>query len=174
MNAQMIIFSRKIIKLNKKLIIIISLCLLICSCANQHWNKLGLCPLIFINISNGEDTCLICTDPCSLYYELNIKCMSQRDFNKSIGRIIEKKQVMVVSDSYFLARQDDTITYDAIADSIYMQYGLKGLEDYVEKKSLILAEGDKDTFLWAAYILWNNNMWIAVSDEDASWYIERL
>ena len=127
-------------------------------------------PLIFLNVTNGEDTCLTWTFPSSLYYQLNIKCISELDFYKYIEKIIEKEQVMVVSDTYFLMREDHSITRSIVADSIYRECGIEGLEQYVENNPPILVDGDIDAFLWAAYILWENNVLVASGDEDPSWY----
>ena len=156
--------------MNKKIIFAIALSMLIISCANKKDDWMASDPLIFLNVTNGEDTCLTWTFPSSLYYELNIKCMSELDFYKYIEKTIEKKQVLLVSDSYFLMRQNDNITRSIVADSIYRECGLEGLEYYVENNPPILVDGDIDAFLWAAYILWENNILVASGDEDPSWY----
>ena len=170
MNAPMIILLKRSTKMNKKIIFAIALSLLAISCANKKEDWLTSDPLIFLNVTNGEDTCLTWTFPSSLYYELNIKCMPELDLYKYIDKIIEKKQVMAVSDSYFFQCQDDKIIRNATADSIYRECGLEGLEYYVENNPPILVEGDKEAFLWAAYILWENNILVASGDEDPSWY----
>ena len=170
MNALMIILLMMTTKMNRKIILAILFCLLAISCANKKDDWMAFDPLIFLNVTNGEDTCLTWTFPSSLYYELNIKCMSELDFYKYIEKTIEKKQVLLVSDSYFLMRQNDNITRSIVADSIYREYGLEGLEYYVENNPPILVDGDIDAFLWAAYILWENNILVASGDEDPSWY----
>ena len=156
--------------MNKKIIFAIALSILTISCANKKDDWMASDPLIFLNVTNGEDTCLTWTFPSSLYYQLNIKCISELDFYKYIEKIIEKKQVLLVSDTYFLMREDHSITRNIVVDSIYRECGLEGLEYYVENNPPILVDGDIDAFLWAAYILWENNVLVASGDEDPSWY----
>ena len=98
--------------------------------------------------------------------------MSEWNFYRFIEKTIENDQVLVVSNSYFLMREDYKTLRNATADSIHREYGLEGLERYVENYPPILVEGDKEAFLWAAYILWENNIFVADDDESASWYIE--
>ncbi len=130
--------------------------------------------LIFLNMTNEKDTCMIWTFTSSLYYDLNIKCMSERDFYEYLEEIIEKKQVLIVSDDYFLMSQKETnITRSDIADSIYSEYGLEGLKHYIENSPLVtFIEADQKAFIWAAYLLWRNNIIVSIDDESASWYIK--
>lgn len=68
--------------------------------------------------------------------------------------------------------QKDNLTRSNIADSIYNEYGLVGLEHYVENSPLVMFEKvDQEAFEWAAYILWENNIRVLLADEDASWYV---
>ena len=157
-------------KMNRKIILAILFCLLAISCANRKDGWMTPDTLIFLNVTNGEDTCLTWTFPSSLYYELNIKCMSELDFYKYIEKTIEKNQAIVVSNSYFLMCEDYKTLRNATADSIHKECGLEGLKRYVENHPPILVDGDIDAFLWAAYILWENNILVVDADEDAAWY----
>ena len=165
----------KSIKMNKKLfLLIVSLCFFVC-CTNTKEDYLDLDPFIFVSVTNKHDTCTIGTFTSALYYELNIKCMSELDFYEYIEDAIEKKQALVVSDDYFLVCQKDSITRSNIADSIYNECGLVGLEHYVENSPLVIFEkADQEAFEWAAYILWENNIRVSIADEDASWCVERV
>lgn len=96
--------------------------------------------------------------------------MSELDFYKYIEKTIEKNQAIVVSNSYFLMREDYKTLRNATADSIHKECGLEGLKRYVENHPPILVDGDIDAFLWAAYILWKNNILVVDADEDAAWY----
>ena len=49
---------------------------------------------------------MIGTFPSSLYYQLNIKCISEQDFYDYIDETIEKKRALVLSDSYFILYQE--------------------------------------------------------------------
>jgi len=100
--------------------------------------------------------------------------MSEKDFYGYLEEIIEKKQVLIVSDDYFLMSQKQTnITRSDIADSIYNEYGLEGLKHYIENSPLVtFVEADQEAFIWAAYLLWRNNILVSIDDESASWYIE--
>mgnify|MGYP007025049657 FL=1 len=160
--------------MSKKLFLLtMSLCFVGCAnnimkdCIEPH-------TLIFLNMTNEKDTCMIWTSTSSLYYELNIKCMSEKDFYGYLEEIIEKKQVLIVSDDYFLMSQKQTnITRSDIADSIYNEYGLEGLKHYIENSPLVtFVEADQEAFIWAAYLLWRNNILVSIDDESASWYIE--
>lgn len=164
----------KIIKMNKKLFLLaISLFLLVC-CTNKKEDYLDLDPFIFVSVTNKHDTCTIGTFTSALYYELNIKCMSELDFYEYIEDAIEKKQALVVSDDYFLMCQEESITRSNIADSIYNEYGLVGLEHYVENSPLVIFEkAEQEAFEWAVYILWENNIRVSIDDESASWYIKK-
>ena len=166
----MIILLMMTTKMNRKIILAILFCLLAISCANRKDGWMTPDTLIFLNVTNGEDTCLAWTFPSSLYYQLNIKCMSERNFYRFIEKTIEKNQAIVVSNSYFLIREDYKTLRNATADSIHKECGLEGLKRYVENNPPILVEGDKEAFLWAAYILWENNILVAEADEDAAWY----
>ena len=116
---------------------------------------------------------MIGTSPSSLYYQLNIKCISESNFYAYINETIEKKQVLVLSDSYFRLCQEYSITHSDIVDSIYNESGLNGLVHYVENSPLIIfSKSGQETFEWAAYILWRNNIRVSIDDEDASWYVE--
>jgi len=164
----------KIIKMNKKIFLLtISLFLLVC-CTNKRVCVDDPHTLIFLSVTDKKDTCKIGTSPSSLYYELNIKCMSELDFDEYINDVIEKNQVLVVSDSYFLLCKENSITRSDIVDSMYNECGLEGLEHYVENCPLVIfAKADQEAFMWAAYLLWENNIRISIDDEDASWYIDR-
>ena len=169
----MIILLMMTTKMNRKIILAILFCLLAISCANRKDGWMTPDTLIFLNVTNGEDTCLTWTFPSSLYYELNIKCMSELDFYEYIEDAIEKKQALVVSDDYFLMCQEESITRSNIADSIYNEYGLVGLEHYIENSPLVIsAKADQEAFEWAAYLLWENNIRVSIDDEDASWYVK--
>ncbi len=143
--------------------------MLVC-CTNK---KVGIDPdaFIFLSVTNKHDTCTIGTSPSSLYYQLNIKCRSEQDFYEYIEETIEKKKVLVVSDGYFLmCKEENSITRSDIADSIYSEYGLEGLEHYVENSPLVIfADADQDAFIWAVYLLWRNNIRVSIDDESASW-----
>lgn len=158
------------IKMNKILfLLIVSLCFFVC-CTNTKEDYLDQHTLIFLNVTNEHDTCMIETSPGSLYYELNIKCMSELDFYEYIEEIINKKQVLVVSDSYFPLCQEEIITRSDIADSIYNECGLEGLVYYIEHSPLVIfAKADQEAFTWAAYLLWDNNIRVSIDDESASW-----
>lgn len=164
----------KIIKMNKKLFLLaISLFLLVC-CTNKKEDYLDLDPFIFVSVTNKHDTCTIGTFTSALYYELNIKCMSELDFYEYIEDAIEKKRALVLSDSYFLLYQKDSITRSDVADSIYNECGLEGLEHYVENSPLVIFEkAEQEAFEWAVYILWENNIRVSIDDESASWYIKK-
>ena len=60
------------------------------------------------------------------------KRMSELDFYKYIEKTIEKNQAIVVSNSYFLMREDYKTLRNATADSIHKECGLEGLKRYVE------------------------------------------
>ena len=99
----------KSIKMNKKLfLLIVSLCFFVC-CTNTKEDYLDLDPFIFVSVTNKHDTCTIGTFTSDLYYELNIKCMSELDFYEYIEDAIEKKQALVVSDDYFLVCQKESL-----------------------------------------------------------------
>lgn len=115
---------------------------------------------------------MIVTSPSSLYYQLNIKCISDQDFYDYIDETIEKKRALVLSDSYFLLCQEDRIVRSDIADCIYNEYGLEGLKHYIEDSPLVIsAKADQEAFEWSAYILWQNNIRVTIDDEDASWCV---
>lgn len=160
--------------MSKKLFILtMSLCFVGCAnnimkdCVEPH-------TLIFLNMTNEKDTCMIWTFTSSLYYELNIKCMSERDFYEYLEEIIEKKQVLIVSNDYFqMYQEENSITRSGIADSIYNESGLEGLEHYIENSPLVtFVEADQKAFIWASYLLWRNNLQVSIDDESASWYIK--
>lgn len=158
--------------MKKKLLLIQSIFLLVC-CTNK---EVGIDPhtLIFLSVTNKQDTCMIGTFPSSLYYQLNIKCISEQDFYDYIDETIEKKRALVLSDSYFILYQEDSITRSNIADSIYNECGLEGLEHYVENSPLVIFEkAEQEAFEWAVYILWENNIRVSIDDESASWYIKK-
>lgn len=160
----------KITKMIKKTLLILPIFLLAC-CTTKDVG-IDSDTLIFLRVTNKKDTCTIGTFTSDLYYELNIKCMSELDFYEYIEDAIEKKQALVVSDDYFLVCQKDSITRSNIADSIYNECGLEGLEHYVENSPLVIfAKSDQEAFEWAAYLLWENNIRVSIADEDASWYI---
>lgn len=173
-NALMIILQMRSTKMNKKIILVIYLCLLVSSCISKRGSGLTPATLIFVNITNKDDTCLIWTFAGTLDDDLNIKCMSGSDFYAYLEHTIAKKQIIEVSNSYFLICQDNNITYNATADSIYREYGLDGLVRYIENSPPILTDGNKDTFFWAAYILWENDLRVVIGDEEPTWDIEKL
>ena len=155
-------------------ILLMLLMFLLVSCINK---EVGIHPdtLIFLSVTNKQDTCVIGRSPNSLYQQLNIKCMSEHDFYDCIDETIKKKRALVVSDSYFLLCQEDRITRSDIADSIYNECGLEGLEHYVENSPLVIFEkAEQEAFEWAAYILWENNISVSIDDESASWYVEKI
>ena len=171
-NDHIIILLRMITKMQKKILLILSIFLLVC-CTNK---EVGIDPhtIIFLNVTNKIDTCMIGTFPNSLYYQLNIKCVSEKDFYDYIGETIEKKRALVLSDSYFLLCQEDSVTRSDIADSIYNECGLEGLEDYVTNSPLVIfTKADQEVFEWVAYILWENDIRVTIDDEDASWSVEK-
>lgn len=99
---------------------------------------------------------MIVTPPSSLYYQLNIKCISDQDFYDYIDETIEKKRALVLSDSYFLLCQEDRIVRSDIADCIYNEYGLEGLKHYIEDSPLVIsAKADQEAFEWSAYIYYS-------------------
>ena len=141
----------------RKILLILLMFLLVC-CKNK---EVGIHPntLIFISVTNKQDTCVIWGFPHSKYQQLNIKCMSEQDFYECIDETIKNKRALVVSDSYFLLCQEDRISRSYIADSIYNECGLEGLEHYVENSPLVIfEEAEQEAFEWAAYILWENNI----------------
>ena len=84
----------------RKILLMLLMFLLVC-CINK---EVGIHPdtLIFLSVTNKQDTCVIGSFPHSLYQQLNIKCMSELDFYDCIDETIKKKRALVVSDSYFL------------------------------------------------------------------------
>ncbi len=99
--------------------------------------------------------------------------MPEQDFYVYLEKIIKENQVLELSDSYFIICQNENITRSDIADSIYKDCGLKGLEDYVRKSPITnFNDADNKTFLWATYILWENYIRVTLDDESASWCIK--
>jgi len=67
--------------------------------------------------------------PSAMYYELNIKCMSERDFYEYIRQTIDQKHVVTVSNDYFQEFENNQIFRNAMVDSIFMIYGLDSIKN---------------------------------------------
>lgn len=129
--------------------------------------------LIFISITNGIDTCMVWRYPSSLYYNLNIKCMSEREFYEYIGKVIDQKHVVEMSDNYFQACKTNQVFRNAMVDSIYTKYGLDSIKKYVCSTPVVRSDDvDKGAFMWAVYLLWKKGMYVSIDDETCTWYIK--
>ena len=159
--------------MSKKIFVLsILFCILVC-CANMNEHScVDSDTLIFLNVTNTVDTCIVWTFPDALYSDLNIKCISERKFYEYIKKVINLDQVIVVSDKYYQALKVNQIISNVIIDSIYATCGIDGVKKYVSNAPIINIENnDEEAFLWAAYLLWKNGIHVSIDDADCEWYV---
>ena len=128
--------------------------------------------LIFYNITDGKDTCLVCSFCDFPYEELNIKVLDRESFDLCFFKKILNDEVIEVSEAYYQEQKPyHVVPVDAIS-ALYDNYGLDGLLSYLNKYPIHqLSKDNPAAFDWAAYLLWKNGIDVALGDEVYQWYI---
>ena len=129
--------------------------------------------ILFYNITNGNDTCLVVGSLACDYYTLNIKVLDQKTFDYHFMRKVLNKEVIEVSEKYYKENEPYClIPVDAIND-IYDNHGVDSLLIYLDNYPINqLYRYDIKSFYWAAYILWENDIYVSLDTEVFYWYID--
>ncbi len=129
--------------------------------------------LIFYNITDGNDTCLVLNFLDCAYDELNIKVVDQREFDSYFLKKVLHDEVIEVSKEYIQKERPYRIKPVESISGIYENYGLDSLLNYLEEYPINqLHKDDKASFDWAAYLLWQNGIYVSLDWEVVYWYID--
>lgn len=157
---------------------ILCLVLLLTGCTAKYSRVKQLCQynesLIFYRITDGKDTCLVCNFRETPYEILNIRLMDRETFKKEFFKKILNNDVIEVSEILFCKQQKHcSISIDSATNALYNHYGLDSLLNYLYQYPMNqLYKDNSDAFYWSAYLLWQNDIDVALDDEIYWWYID--
>lgn len=129
--------------------------------------------LIFYNITDGNDTCLVLNFLDCVYDELNIKVVDWQTFDSYFLTKVLHNDVIAVSGEYLQKELPYSIKPVESISDLYENYGLDSLLNYLEEYPINqLHKDDKASFDWAAYLLWQNGIYVSLDWEVLYWYID--
>ena len=112
------------------------------------------------------DTIVCCVDLPYLYCELNVKCLSEEDFDKWVYQKIKGNKPLGFSEEYFRERLHE-IKRDSTIYEFYCKNGVAGL-----MKEYPVALFDKIPYEKVEYIgwlLWQNDICLTYDGEYKEW-----
>lgn len=128
--------------------------------------------LVFCRITDGKDTCLVGGFLDSFYDRLNIKDLNQESFDANYSTKILHNEVIDVSEECYRNEQPSCITPIDTISKLYNNWGIYNFLYYMEKYPINqLFKEDIDSFIWASYLLWQNGVYVSLSEEENYWYI---
>ena len=129
--------------------------------------------LIFYNITDGNDTCLVSGYHDWAYEELNIKVVDRQSFDSYFLTKVLHNEIIEVSEEYLQKEKPYSIKPVESINNLYETYGLDSLLKYLEEYPINqLHKDDPDSFDWSAYLLWQNNIYVSEDGEVYYWYID--
>ena len=129
--------------------------------------------VIFYNITDGNDTCLVSGFHDWAYEELNIKVVDRQSFDSYFLTKVLHNEIIEVSEEYLQQQKPYSIKPVESINNLYETYGLDSLLKYLEEYPIDqLHKDDLDSFYWGAYLLWQNNIYVAEDGEVYYWYID--
>lgn len=129
--------------------------------------------LIFYNITDGKDTCIVLNFLDCAYDELNIKFVDWQTFDSYFLKKVLNNDVIEVSEEYLQKERPYSIKPVESISGLYENYGLDSLLNYLEEYPINqLHKDDKASFDWAAYLLWQNGIYVSLYEEVYYWYID--
>ena len=129
--------------------------------------------LIFYNITDGNDTCLVSGYHDWAYEELNIKVVDRQSFDSYFLTKVLHNEIIEVSEEYLQKEKPYSIKPVESINNLYETYGLDSLLKYLEEYPIDqLHKDDLDSFYWSAYLLWQNNIYVSLEEEVYYWYID--
>lgn len=129
--------------------------------------------LIFYNITDGNDTCLVLNFLDCAYEELNIKVVDWQSFDSYFLTKVLHNEIIEVSEEYLQKEKPYSIKPVESINNLYETYGLDSLLKYLEEYPINqLHKDDQDSFDWSAYLLWQNNIYVSLDGEVDYWYID--
>lgn len=131
--------------------------------------------LIFYNITDGIDTCLVSTFLDCAYDKLNIKIDDWQTFESHFLQKALHNDVIEVSEEYLQEERLYSIKPVESISGLYETYGLDSLLNYLDEYPINqLQKDDRYAFEWAAYLLWQNGIYVSLSQEVYYWYIDYI
>lgn len=129
--------------------------------------------VIFYNITDGNDTCLVSNYLDCAYEELNIKVVDRQSFDSYFLTKVLHNEMIEVSEEYLQQQKPYSIKPVESINNLYETYGLDSLLKYLEEYPINqLRKDDLDSFDWSAYLLWQNNIYVSLDGEAYYWYID--
>ena len=129
--------------------------------------------LIFYNITDGNDTCLVAGFHDCAYEKLNIKVVDRQSFDSYFLTKVLHNEIIEVSEEYLQKEKPYSIKPVESINNLYETYGLDSLLKYLEEYPINqLHKDDPDSFDWSAYLLWQNNIYVSEDGEVYYWYID--
>ena len=130
--------------------------------------------LIFYNISDGNDTCLVCGFSNTPYMQLNIKIIDEATFETFFLNKVVNGEIINVSETYYQETKRYSITSQNEINALYSEFGIDSLLNYAYDYPINqLYKDDRRSFDWVAYLLWKNNIYISLDDEIYWWFIDK-
>ena len=107
---------------------------------NQH-------TLIFYNITDGNDTCLVLNFLDCTYEELNIKVVDWQSFDSYFLTKVLHNEIIEVSEEYLQKQKPYSIKPVESINNLYETYGLDSLLKYLEEYPINqLHKDDQDVY----------------------------
>jgi len=157
----------------------------LCSCGRKssHEQKVVIDPkikefrkhetLVFFRITDGKDTCLVLDFLDSFEERLNIKGLDQESFDANYSMKILNNEVIEVPEEYYSEEKKYCVTPVDTITTLYNNYGIYNFVYYLHQYPINkLAKEDKASFNWAAYLLWQNGIYVSLDEEVYYWYID--
>lgn len=162
------------------LAVISSIVIIVCSFTNcsrtmdaKIKNIRSKSTLIFYSITDKKDTCIVIDFLDSSYNKLNIKVVDCKTFDSYFMKKVLNNEVIEVSEEYYRKEKKYRLTPVNAIDEIYTNNGLDSLLNYLNKYTINrLQRDDIVSFKWAAYILWQNDIYISLDNEISYFYID--
>lgn len=156
--------------------------LLLCACNNSRSRATIIDPqikmlrdrqtLVFYTLTDGKDTCLLCDFLDSFYERLKSQNLNQESFDAYYSMKVLNNEVIDVSKEYYEEQKRLSIIPVDTISKLFENYGIINFVYYLDSYPINkLSKDDVDSFIWAAYLLWQNNYYVSLADELNYWYI---
>lgn len=104
------------------------------------------------------------------YYELNLKVLDRKSFNFWLMKKIQNNEIIEVSDEYYQEQLKYAVYPMDKITNLYANYGIDSFVNYLYHYPINqLYREDPKSFDWASYLLWQNDIHVAL-DHEAVWY----
>lgn len=129
--------------------------------------------LVFFRITDGKDTCLVLDFLDSFEERLNIKGLNQESFDANYSMKILNNEVIEVPEDYYREEKKYCVTPVEAVTALYNNYGIYNFVYYLDQYPINkLSKEDMASFYWAAYLLWQNGIYVSLAEEINYWYID--